>query len=256
MTPWVLLRGLTREAGHWGDFGSTLSAALHGAPVTTIDLPGAGARHGERCPLRVEAIAAACRERWRAASAAPRVSLLGLSLGGMVAAAWAQRWPDEVAACVLVNSSMRPFNPMHARLRLRHWPALVGVLATSDARRAEEAVMRLTSCDAARHRALIDSWVDIRQARPVSRENALHQLAAAARYRHPGRWPAVPLLVAAGAGDRLVDPACSAALARQWRAVLALHPRAGHDLPLDDGPWLAAQIANWCLALDERCDGR
>lgn len=256
MTPWVLLRGLTREAGHWGEFASTLSAALHGAPVTAIDLPGAGERRGERCPLRVEAIAATCRERWRAASAAPRVCLLGLSLGGMVAAAWAERWPAEVAACVLVNTSLRPFNPVHARLRPRHWPTLLDVLATSDARRAEGAVLQLTSSDADRHRAQVDAWVALRLVRPVSRANALRQLVAAARYRHPGRWPPVPLMVAASAGDRLVDPACSAALARQWGAVQALHPRAGHDLPLDDGPWLAAQIADWWLALDRRGGGR
>jgi hypothetical protein len=24
-----------------------------------------------------------------------------------------------------------------------------------------------------------------------------------------------------------------------------LHPSAGHDLPLDDGPWVAAQVRDW-----------
>ena len=47
---WVLLRGLTREAGHWGGFGATLARALAaGAPdgrpprIVALDLPG----HGE-----------------------------------------------------------------------------------------------------------------------------------------------------------------------------------------------------------------
>ena len=42
--PWVLLRGLTREAGHWGSFPNQLRKALGGTPVLTLDLPGAGTR--------------------------------------------------------------------------------------------------------------------------------------------------------------------------------------------------------------------
>lgn len=54
-----------------------------------------------------------------------------------------------------------------------------------------------------------------------------------------------PLLVLAGARDRLVDPRCSRRLAQAWGAEFRLHPGAGHDLPLDDGAWVAAQVAAW-----------
>ena len=37
---WLLLRGLTREAGHWGRFPQQLQAALPGARILAIDLPG------------------------------------------------------------------------------------------------------------------------------------------------------------------------------------------------------------------------
>ena len=42
--------------------------------------------------------------------------------------------------------------------------------------------------------------------------------------------------------DRLVSPRCSQRLAAAWKVPLALHPSAGHDLPLDDPDWLLAQL--------------
>ena len=47
------------------------------------------------------------------------------------------------------------------------------------------------------------------------------------------------------ARDQLVDPACSAQLAAAWKADLEVHPEAGHDLPLDDGPWVVNQVRAW-----------
>ena len=38
---WILLRGLTREARHWGAFTSLL-AQRSGEDVVTLDLPGSG----------------------------------------------------------------------------------------------------------------------------------------------------------------------------------------------------------------------
>ena len=47
---WFLLRGLSREAGHWGEFVPALRAALPDAAIHTIDLPGAGLRREGRFP--------------------------------------------------------------------------------------------------------------------------------------------------------------------------------------------------------------
>jgi pimeloyl-ACP methyl ester carboxylesterase len=55
----------------------------------------------------------------------------------------------------------------------------------------------------------------------------------------------VPLPILSSAGDRLVDPGCSRRLAESWRAAHHVHPDAGHDLPLDDGAWVAERIATW-----------
>jgi pimeloyl-ACP methyl ester carboxylesterase len=76
---------------------------------------------------------------------------------------------------------------------------------------------------------------------PVSRINALRQLWAASRFRVQ-QSPACPGFVVSGLNDQLVSPLCSKALANQLKAPLLTHAEAGHDLPLEAGPWLAAVI--------------
>ena len=68
---------------------------------------------------------------------------------------------------------------------------------------------------------------------------------AAARYQAPAQPPPVPTLLLASVQDRLVSVACSRALARHWQCALQVHPTAGHDLPLDAGAWVVAQIDAW-----------
>ena len=40
---WLLLRGLSRESAHWGDFSSLLQMRLPHADIAMLDLPGTGA---------------------------------------------------------------------------------------------------------------------------------------------------------------------------------------------------------------------
>ncbi len=246
--PWVLLRGLTREAGHWGALPALLAARLPGVRVLTIDLPGAGTRHAQRSPLSIRATMEDCRAQLHALGLT-RCHLLAMSLGAMVAVEWAHRYPQELASAVLVNTSLRPFSAFHQRLRPRNYAALLGVLwpwRDARARAREATVLRLTSRhhDAAASQALIDTWVALRAKHPVSTGNALRQLCAAARYRAPEGAPALPLRVLVGAGDMLVDPGCSRRLAQAWQLPMAEHPTAGHDLALDDPNWVVAQVAD------------
>jgi len=243
---WVLLRGLTREAGHWGGFVAQLQARLPGARVVCVDLPGSGVHHADRSPSRVTPMVEAARRELARRGLPPPYHLLALSLGGMVALDWAARRPGELGGAVLVNTSLAGLSPLHHRLRPAAWPSLARLsVGLGSALQREATILRLTSARPGEHLDAPADWAGIRSARPVSAGNAWRQLLAAARYRAPRDRPLVPLLLLAGAGDRLVDPRCSQALARLWGATLAMHPGAGHDLPLDDGPWVAAQVATW-----------
>ena len=246
MTPWVLLRGLTRETGHWGSFPAQLAARFPGVPVCAVDLPGNGEFHAVRSPTRVEAMAEACRFALRAQGIKPPYRVVAMSLGAMVTVEWARRHPSELKAAVLMSTSLRPWSPLHHRLRPGAWPGLLRAAFARDPLQQERAVWHLTSqrTDEGRD-AVLAQWAQLRRNHPVTTANALRQLWAAARYRTEATAPAVPLLLLAGAGDRLVHPACSAALARSWTLPLHVHDTAGHDLPLDDGPWVADRIAAW-----------
>ncbi|MDB5888086.1 MAG: hydrolase or acyltransferase-like protein, partial [Rhodocyclales bacterium] len=106
-------------------------------------------------------------------------------------------------------------------------------------------ILRLTARHPDKHAEVISRWVAYREEFPVSRRNALCQLLAAARYRAPILKPATRMLILTSARDALVDTRCSQALAACWNCHIAEHPDAGHDLPLEDGPWVAAQIRDW-----------
>ena len=238
---WVLLRGLARERGHWGSLPAWLAARVVPAEVVALDLPGTGARHAERSPATVDAIVDACRSELQRRCVAPPYRLLGLSLGGMVALAWSQRFAAEVASCIVMNCSARNLGAWHERLRPGKALSLLATRLAGGPRRAELAVLRCTSADPQRHAAVVDGWVALRHRHPVAIPNLLRQLLAASRWRVPDRAPAVPLLLLSSAGDRLVAPQCTHRLAARWGVPHAEHPRAGHDLPLDAPQWVIAQ---------------
>ncbi|MDB5973059.1 MAG: alpha/beta hydrolase [Hydrocarboniphaga sp.] len=246
-TPWVLLRGLMRDRRHWGRFIERFAERFPGAPVVTIDFPGNGELHEQRSLPTIGETADFCRAELQRRGIAPPYRVLAMSMGAMVAASWATRYPDELEACVLINTSLRPFSRFWQRLRPGVYPSLLKMaFFKPDARESEAIVLRLTT--ASRDRGVLDDWTAWREAQPVSTANALWQLASAMRYVASRDAPRVRMLVLAGAKDRLVHPACSRKLAKAWGCEIREHPSAGHDLPFDDGEWVAAEVETWSHA--------
>jgi pimeloyl-ACP methyl ester carboxylesterase len=244
MSTWILLRGLTREKRHWGGFQTKWQEAFPGAKVVTMELPGAGELNAEVSPTTIEGMAARCHREALSMGLAPPYNLLAMSLGAMVAAAWAEQRPGDMNACVLINTSFGSFSPLQRRLRPRAWPILLRLLLTPSIARQERLIFKLTSNLTEAPTGLIDDWVSIRVSHPVALGNAIRQLFAAAIYRAPSRLK-VPTLVLTSQGDRLVNPQCSRDIARQWDCALSVHLWAGHDLPLDDGAWILKEVHDW-----------
>jgi pimeloyl-ACP methyl ester carboxylesterase len=243
---WVLLRGLTREARHWGSFKNQFADSLAHDKVVALDLPGNGEFYQQPSPTSVTAMVEFARQQLNAQGIQPPHKLLAMSLGGMVATSWAQSYPDEIDRLVLINTSMRPFSSITERLRPANWLQL-GLLATrwQDSDHAESTVYQLTCNHTAQRDADLAQWLQIRKSAPVSSANALRQLLAAAQFSCASAAPRCPVLVLSSGADRLVNPVCSAQLAQAWQAEHHGHPWAGHDLPHDDGPWVADRIAGW-----------
>ena len=249
MNTWVLLRGLTRGSGHWGPFIRLMQEQLEGAAVVALDLPGNGLLNELCSPTTIEAMTTSCRQQLQAMGVEPPVYLLAVSMGAMVAIEWAARAPQAVSGCVLVNTSLAGISPWHQRLRPSSYATLLSIaFAARTSAQQEAAILRLTSRNAQAAAAVVEAWAALRDAHPVSGRNALRQLLAAARYRPPLAAPKLPLLVLSSGRDALVDPRCAHVLAARWRCASATHPWAGHDLTLDDGPWVVARIREWLAA--------
>jgi pimeloyl-ACP methyl ester carboxylesterase len=253
MTTWVLLRGLARDSRHWGRFMPALEAThRNGARVIALDLPGNGELHAQRSPVDVAAMVRAYRLQLQARSESGPLHLLGLSLGSMVAIAWAQAHPEEVASVVAVNGSARDLGWPWERMRLLAWPALMRAAwpGTPVARR-ECFVLSVCSNLGEPHPAA-DEWARLAMEASTRPVNALRQLAAALTFCLSETGPAVPMLVVVSGCDRLVSPECSIRLASRWHLPLVIHPNAGHELALDAPKWLALRCAEWVEELSRK----
>lgn len=266
---WILLRGLAREARHWGEFPKLLQRDLLGGAqnessnsivrIDCLDLPGMGAYSEMRSPLSIAALAEFARDkmielrrrrREEGEAVAQRAYIIAQSLGGMVASYWIHEWPRDFDGCVLINTSFRGYSPFYQRLRpssLRH---LANILRSyRDAIDCERNVLRIVSNRPELYEQVAREWGAVLENRPVSPENFARQLIAAARFQAPEAAPEIPVLVLNSARDRMVHPSCSQEVARRWKAEFRQHPTAGHDIPLDDGPWVAREIAAWVKTL-------
>jgi pimeloyl-ACP methyl ester carboxylesterase len=247
MRDWIFIRGLVREAGHWGDFPDAFRAAFPGDRVRCVDLPGNGVHHQGKTPLTVATMAEQVRKE-TLDGGATRPYLLALSLGGMVACDWAQRRPEELSGVVLVNTSFGGYSPPHHRFRPGAVLPTLRSLRARDLVHRERQQLAITSSRTELHHLVAPRWAGIARARPVSRKNGLRQMIAALRFRPSRTAPELPLLLLCGGGDRLVEPRCSQVIAEAWGAPLRMHPTAGHDLSLDAGPWMLEQIRAWLPA--------
>jgi pimeloyl-ACP methyl ester carboxylesterase len=248
MTTWVLLRGLMREARHWGEFPAQFQEVTGATQMVTLDFPGNGSLHALVSDCSVQAMAKHCHDQLQRLGHAPPYSVLALSLGAMVAVEWSKQHPEEIERLVLINTSLAPQNPFHQRLRPANYPAFLHQLLFGSKARREQLILRITSNFASsrgQEAQLVAQWAGYAQDAPVSRMNILRQLYAASRYRASSASPTVPVLLLAGLKDRLVDARCSRTLARQWGCDLVVHESAGHDLPLDDGVWVAQRVREW-----------
>ena len=236
----VLLRGLWREARHWSEFPGHLQQQFPGALISTPDIPGNGVRNQETSPDTIAGMTDTLRQQ---VDLSQPVRLIALSMGGMIAIDWMTRYPAEIKAAVLINTSARPLSPFYRRLRWTAYAHLLHLLFHSRAER-EADILRLTSNRHSQDGKLLESWRQWQRQNPVSPASTRNQLLAAMKFSIITK-PQQPLLVVTSQADRLVDYRCSRKLAQTWNADYVEHESAGHDLPLDEPEWLVQTIRQW-----------
>jgi len=237
---WVLLRGLAREQGHWGEFKTRLEAADPASEVLTPDLPGCGIYHRLSCPHKISGLAEFVHSHLKNPKPAERY-LVAISLGGMIASELLRLYPHSFDGLVVINTSFKNLSPVHHRLQMKAmWHLLRAATAGSELDR-EKAVLEMVSNrpdknDVARE------WAALAKEHPVSAANFVKQLIAAMRYELPEEKPQIPVLVLTSDGDRMVNSECSKKLAQTWGTLLEVHPSAGHELCLDDPEWVVQRL--------------
>ena len=244
---WLLLRGLSRESEHWGEFPQQLQTAFASAKIHCLDLPGTGLYHSKTSPKNIQAIVALTRQQAleRGLLGKP-LTILGVSLGGMVTWQWLKDFPQDACAGVLVNSSFANLSPFYRRLRWQVYPDFAKLLSNANLNEQESAIVALVSnLDAEQRRTIALRWTEIRQRKPLSLITAFNQIQAAARF-DSGTKPKQTVLIINSLADRLVAPSCSQNISNFYQLPLRSHPSAGHDLALDDGTWLSQTLKQWC----------
>ena len=245
---WILLRGLARESAHWGGFVPLLQSSFPDAQITTLDLPGTGRFYLGKSPKSIKAIMETVRSQALELGLLNRpVTLLALSLGGMVAWEWLQKRPEDCCGAALISTSFAGLNPFYERLRWQSYSKFFAMIKERDLYKRELAIAGLVNNNRALDEQIARDWEQIQRQRPISPKIMFNQLLAAATYYPSAAKPSQPVLLLNSSGDRLVAPACSETIQKKWDLNLCTHPWAGHDLTADDGAWVVSQLKQWIL---------
>ncbi|MFO6422255.1 alpha/beta fold hydrolase [Motilimonas sp. KMU-193] len=243
----VLLRGLSREQRHWGDFPAILQKQLPQHQVICLDTLGNGERFQQQSPL---CISLYCQDilNQLAKQKIENAILVGLSLGGMVALASLAAHSsqvDKVSQVIAINTSSRYSWPWQRFALLPFCKGLLSAKRYPDCSKMEHTILTLTSLLHKQDLNVLKYWSELRQQAPTSITNSLRQIIAAARFK-----PSIDMLVGKPVSfiyakqDQLVNPKCTLALAKALKAATYVIDQAGHDVALDQPQVLANTLAN------------
>ncbi len=240
------MRGLVRERGHWGSYLEQLQAELPEHKIIAPNIPGTGDLYKLPSETSIEATFEYVRKSIKEQIPEDtKVDLVAISLGGMVATAWIQKYPEDFNRIVLMNTSYRGLTPFYKRMAASTFLKLLKTRFVKSNQEREEMIYSIVS-NSEPDEALISHWVELANKHPVSTPNAIKQLSAASVYKPDlNKKPDLPILLLAGEKDKLCWVGCSHAISKHWGFPLKIHPQAGHEIHHDATEWVFDHIKNW-----------
>ncbi|MGZ3742529.1 MAG: alpha/beta fold hydrolase [Pseudobdellovibrionaceae bacterium] len=243
---WILIRGLVRGVGHWSDFPEKIKRTFPKDNIELLEIPGNGIFYKEKSPVTILEMVEALRKESHFIRQGKQVHILAISLGAMVATAWANRYPEEIHHLVLINSSSAKHSKFYERLRPENYLKIaslfLGFRTRLTVEQVERKILLMTANSSERRDFALPLWTQESTSHPIEIQNFFRQLLAASSYVFPSRAPA-PTTILTCENDRFVNVSCSKSLAKSWTCPIHIHPWAGHDLPLDDPEWVLQQLA-------------
>lgn len=231
----LLIRGLSREKRHWGDFPELIEKEL-GMKVHTLDNLGVGEFCQKTAPTTIRENVDFLQEQFENlyTQHPGEWYLLGISLGGMFAIEWANRI-NPFQKVFVVNSSIKNLSPLFERLSPYALKMMTRALMLSGEKQ-ENILYDLTSyrthtCEHGFYKTA--EWLRYRNEFPMSRPNFFRQLTAAATYKLTKK-PKNKMVFMAARGDELCSWKSGEAIAKFCDSPFHLCEQpAGHDLPMD-----------------------
>ncbi len=240
-TNWIFLRGWVRGKNHWGDFEDFFKKTFPQCEITFMDLPGNGERYLEKTPLQLQQVVEDFESQL---SKKKTYSILGHSLGGMIALQWLETYPKRFESAVIVNSSSAKVSSVFKRLRPSSLLNLFNVAKAKTLTEKEQAIYGLIANNSERRQQCLPAVIAASEKGSSTLGNAARQLVLAMRLKLRFE-SSVPLLFLSSKADRLVSYECSQDLATAYKANLQLHDWAGHDLFMDDPEWVCGKIKSF-----------
>jgi pimeloyl-ACP methyl ester carboxylesterase len=231
----VFMRGLIRSRYHWAGFPDRFKTQYN---VIEVELPGNGYRFNETTPSDIPTMMHSIRHQVREQHSGP-ITVIAISMGGMIATEWARQFPEEISAMHLINTSLANMSLPWERMSAVGFFRLLA--CAGSLLKLERTIYSLTMN---RPYSLEEQnkWLSFAENHPLRWRNVFIQLLAASRYKGPVTAPIDSVFFYNATHDRLVRSGCTRRIAKRWNKPLLTHPTAGHDLPVDDPEWLEENI--------------
>jgi pimeloyl-ACP methyl ester carboxylesterase len=247
----ILLRGLARETGHWGPFRDFLLEHYPESQFEFLDTAGNGTELLRTSFFDIKDYTEDLRKRSSFIANSFKPIVVGVSMGGMIAADWALRYPKELSGIVLINSSFGNISDPWDRLRPEVFLRIVKIAKANLHSQAFESELETLRMISNQKFSFKKRWAEEFHTLPSpSLLNVTRQLIACSRYLGSRRPPEVPSLILASLHDRMVSYRCSESIQGFWKTHFHLHPWAGHDLPFDDAAWTLDHIRTFAKSLE------
>lgn len=237
----MLLRGLSRGNGHWGDFPEYLKKK--NVDIELMEIPGNGTTHQQTTPTDALEVISQIKAKSQFYQSKEKFNLCGISLGGMIALKWAEIFPEDLSSIAIVNSSLKQQSGFYQRMNYQKYPQVFKALLNKDPQIRQKIILSLISNHKDRADLYFDEFVKFSNENPVTLSNFIRQLILANKIKIQKKIT-TPVKVICSEQDQLVHFQCSLNIAEQLNVKAEIHPTAGHDLPLDAPEWLADILVN------------
>lgn len=245
-----LLRGIGRESGHWGQtFLKQMSAHFPEAHLVLMDLPGAGSLYQENALISIEQMADFLHNRYADSlkQLPGKQVLMATSLAGNVALDWVVRYPEDFDGVAMVGATFKGFCPSYKRVQPEAKKLFFEIFFTANIIRREQKFIEINTNRFSDSDSLLLAWVQIQRQHPVTQGTLLKQTLAGMKYHPPKTKPSIPVLIVGSEGDKIPEADCIRAVATHLGGQLAMHPTAGHAIPIDAPCWLSDTFAHWII---------